>query len=108
MGVRPTTADEGLSWRWIPVQRLGKCAPRILQVIFTIKWSADADHNASNLFILLYRSAFVRDEEEVGREEGQIALQAAQRITSIADEMLSQDLVRYASTHLQVHLDPNM
>ena len=101
MGVRTPARNEVPSRSRITSEYLCQLSSCILQVRLYNKRASIRLHFApSNLFILLYRSAFVADEEGPAGEEGQIALQAAQRITSIAEDLLSEDLVRYANTHL--------
>lgn len=52
-----------------------------------------------NGYILLYRSSYVRSREPRD-EEGDIALQAACKITSIAEDLLTRSMIRYVNTHM--------
>ncbi|KFZ20450.1 hypothetical protein V501_00130 [Pseudogymnoascus sp. VKM F-4519 (FW-2642)] len=55
----------------------------------------------NNLFILLYRSAYVAAQDvQDGNETGERALQAACRNTRIIEDILSKDLVQYGNVHL--------
>ncbi|KAF1816898.1 hypothetical protein P152DRAFT_3545 [Eremomyces bilateralis CBS 781.70] len=54
----------------------------------------------NNLHIYLHRRAYVRPLNEGDTQAGQVALQAARRITRIVEDMLSQDLVRFGQLHV--------
>lgn len=56
--------------------------------------------NWSNLQILLHRRAYVRLQDPSDTLDGEIALQAASRITRIVEDMLSQDLLRFGQLHV--------
>ena len=53
-----------------------------------------------NAYILLYRSEYVQNGKLLEGSGGQIALQAACRITSIAEELLSQNMICHVNTHM--------
>ena len=82
--------------------RFWVCLLHVYYKFVSVPWAGRifANRHDSNLYILLYRSAYVRGQEGTEKEEGQIAVQAACRITAIAEDMLSHDLIRRGHTHL--------
>lgn len=56
--------------------------------------------NGSNLQILLHRRAYVRLQDKSDTIDGEVALQAASRITRIVEDMLSQNLLRFGQLHV--------
>ena len=57
-------------------------------------------NKVSNLYILLYRSAYLAAKEDQGA--GNVALQAACRNTRITEDVLAQDLVQHLNVHMYV------
>jgi len=57
-------------------------------------------NHSSNLYILLYRSAFLSAEEGSNQDIGNIALQAACKNTRIIEDVLSQNLVGHSNVHI--------
>ena len=53
-----------------------------------------------NAYVLLYRSEYVQSGRHLEDQDGQVALQAAGRITNIAEELLSQNMIPYVNTHM--------
>ncbi|KAL4888910.1 Zn(II)2Cys6 transcription factor [Aspergillus ambiguus] len=57
----------------------------------------------SNLYILLYRSLFLRPSSAHMERLGRMALEAATKSTRIIEDMLSHNLVQHGPTHLITH-----
>jgi len=54
----------------------------------------------NNLLILLYRSAFITGEEGQNHQDGQIAYQAACRISRIAEDLLADGSIGHGQIHM--------
>jgi hypothetical protein len=99
MGVRAFSRDESERY---PRIFLGEHVALIIQVRYpsvTIERGADS---SSNLYILLYRSAYLGAQEDNEQDIVNIALQAACRNTRIIEDVLSQDLVQHSNVSMCV------
>ncbi|RDL38870.1 uncharacterized protein BP5553_03210 [Venustampulla echinocandica] len=67
-------------------------------------WASMLHLSYNNLYILLYRSAYLRSERTPQEDLGDIALQAACRNTRIIEDVLSQDLVQHSNVHVTTSL----
>lgn len=67
-------------------------------------WASMLHLAYNNLYILLYRSAYLGAQEGSEQDLGNIALQAACRNTRIIEDVLSQDLVQHSNVHITTSL----
>jgi hypothetical protein len=96
MGVRTVPRNDGEQNSRLV---LGKYVAFIIQVriYFTLAYIQVTD-KLSNLYILLYRSAYLAENDD--QSAGNVALQAACRNTRITEDVLAQDLVQHLNVHM--------